>query len=152
MSQDLSPQKSEAARDGVDGKAQLRRTILVAEDDADIRLMMSMLLKMKGYHVIEACDGQETLDVAQKERPDLILMDLQLPRLNGFAVARFIRHSDALRRTPIVVVSAHDPAKHRSLALAAGCNEYVTKPIDFDRLDELIVSLLPQDSGQSREQ
>src|SRR5947209_16401758 len=62
--------------------------ILVAEDDADIRLMMRMLLGMKGYRVVEARDGQETVDVATKERPDLILMDLQLPRLNGFAVAR----------------------------------------------------------------
>ena len=119
--------------------------ILVAEDDADIRLMMRMLLGMKGYRVVEARDGQETVDVATKERPDLILMDLQLPRLNGFAVARFVRQTDSIRDVPIVVVSAHDPAKHRNLALAAGCNAYVQKPIDFDRLDELIVSLLPHD-------
>src|SRR5438105_6631479 len=150
MTQDLSPQKSHAAPEGANGKTRLRPTILVAEDDADIRLMMSTLLGMKGYRVVVACDGQETLDVAQKERPDVILMDLQLPRLNGFAVARFIRHSDALSRVPIVIVSAHDPAKHRNLALAAGCNAYVQKPIDFDRLDELIVSLLPQDSAQKR--
>ena len=120
-------------------------TILVAEDDADIRLMMRMLLGMKGYRVVEARDGQETVDVAKQERPDLILMDLQLPRLNGFAVARFVRQTDPIRDVPIVVVSAHDPAKHRNLALAAGCNAYVQKPIDFDRLDELIVSLLPRD-------
>ena len=119
--------------------------ILVAEDDADIRLMMRMLLGMKGYRVVEACDGQETVDVAKQERPDLILMDLQLPRLNGFAVARFVRQTDSIRDVPIVVVSAHDPARHRNLALAAGCNAYVQKPIDFDRLDELIVSLLPHD-------
>ena len=124
--------------------------ILVAEDDADIRLMMRMLLGMKGYRVVEARDGQETVDVAKQERPDLILMDLQLPRLNGFAVARFVRQTDSIRDVPIVVVSAHDPAKHRNLALAAGCNAYVQKPIDFDRLDELIVSLLPQDSAQKR--
>ena len=118
--------------------------ILVAEDDADIRLMMRMLLGMKGYRVVEARDGQETVDVATQERPDLILMDLQLPRLNGFAVARFVRQTDSIRDVPIVVVSAHDPAKHRNLALAAGCNAYVQKPIDFERLDELIVSLFPQ--------
>ncbi|HEX3557591.1 MAG TPA: response regulator [Pyrinomonadaceae bacterium] len=145
MSQDLPPQKDDAARDG-GLEARLQRTILVAEDDADIRLMMSMLLGMKGYHVIEARDGQETLDVAEQQQPDIILMDLQLPRLNGVAVARSIRQSDALNRTPIIVVSAHDPARHRNLVLAAGCNAYVQKPIDFDRLDELIVSLLPQDS------
>lgn len=128
-----------------DGKARLRlpRTVLVAEDDADIRLMMTTLLEMKGYRVIEACDGQETVDLARAQRPDIILMDLQLPRLNGFAVARFVRQSDGLRHVPIIVVSGHDPAKHLNLALAAGCNAYVQKPVDFDRLDELIVRLLP---------
>jgi chemosensory pili system protein ChpA (sensor histidine kinase/response regulator) len=143
--QDLSSRQSAAPEETGD-EIRRGRTILVAEDDGDIRLMMTTLLGMKGYRVVEARDGQETLDVAQKERPDVVLMDLQLPRLNGFAVARFMRQSDALRRTPIVVVSAHDPAKHRNLALAAGCNAYVQKPIDFDRLNELIVSLLPQES------
>jgi CheY-like chemotaxis protein len=117
-------------------------TVLVAEDDADIRLMMKMLLGMKGYRVIEARDGQETLDVACESRPDLILMDLQLPRLNGFAVTRFLRQTDGLRGVPIIVVSGHDPAKHRNLALAAGCNAYVQKPIDFDTLDAMILDLL----------
>jgi two-component system, cell cycle response regulator DivK len=117
-------------------------TVLVAEDDEDIRLLMKTLLGLKGYRVIEARDGQETLDVAVERRPDLILMDLQLPRLNGFAVARFVRQTDSLRGVPIVIVSAHDPAKHRNLALAAGCNAYVQKPIDFDSLDGLILDLL----------
>jgi CheY-like chemotaxis protein len=145
MTQDLSPGDGAVAADVAGHNTAARRTILVAEDDLDIRLMMSTLLGMKGYRVVESADGQETLAVAQRERPDLILMDLQLPRLNGFAVARFIRQSDSLRRTPIVVVSAHDPAKHRNLALAAGCNAYVQKPIDFEHLDELIASLLPQE-------
>jgi CheY-like chemotaxis protein len=142
--QDLSLRKGAAAAEVADDRRGAGCTILVAEDDHDIRLMISTLLGMKGYRVVESSDGQETLEVAQRERPDIILMDLQLPRLNGFAVARFIRQSEALRRTPIVVVSAHDPAKHRALALAAGCNAFVQKPIDFEHLDELIVSLLPQ--------
>jgi chemosensory pili system protein ChpA (sensor histidine kinase/response regulator) len=70
-------------------------------------------------------------------------MDLQLPRLNGFAVTRFMRQNDSLRQVPIIIVSAHDPAKHRNLALAAGCNAYVQKPVDFDRLEEVISTLLP---------
>ena len=118
------------------------RTVLVAEDDEDVRLLMRTLLGRRGYRVVEARDGQETLDIAKDVRPDIVLMDLQLPRLNGFAVARFIRQTDALRRVPIIVVSAHDPAKHRNLALAAGCNAYVQKPIDFDHLDGLMLSLL----------
>jgi CheY-like chemotaxis protein len=122
----------------------LRRasTVLVAEDDEDVRLTMKTLLSIRGYRVIEARDGQETLDLARRHAPDLILMDLQLPRLNGFAVARFVRQTDGLRGVPIVVVSAHDPFKHRNLALAAGCNAYVQKPIDFDSLDRVMVELL----------
>ena len=120
-------------------------TVLVAEDDEDIRLMMVTLLRLKGYKTAEARDGQETLDVARVLRPDVILMDLQLPRLNGFAVARFVRQTEALRGVPIIVVSAHDPAKHRNLALAAGCNAYVQKPIDFDSLDGILLSLLRGD-------
>jgi chemosensory pili system protein ChpA (sensor histidine kinase/response regulator) len=120
-------------------------TVLVAEDDPELRLLLTTLLVMRGYRVAEARDGQETLDVARAVRPDLILMDLQLPRLNGFAVTRFVRQTDGLRRIPIIVVSAHDPAKHRNLALAAGCNAYVQKPVDFDALDEMILKLLRKD-------
>ena len=127
-------------RDG--GGLREAATVLVAEDDGDIRLMMLTLLRMKGYKTAEARDGQETLEVAQGLRPDLILMDLQLPRLNGIAVARFVRQTEVLRRVPIIVVSAHDPARHRNLALAAGCDAYVQKPIDFDSLDVLILNLL----------
>ena len=124
--------------------------VLVAEDDADVRLMMKRLLGVRGYRVSEARDGQETLDAARAERPDLILMDLQLPRLNGFAVARFVRQTDGLRDVPIIVVSAHDPAKHRNLALAAGCNAYVQKPVDFDALDDLMVGLLGRQTAGGR--
>ncbi len=119
--------------------------VLVAEDNADVRLMMRTLLEMKGYGVLEAGDGHEAISVAEDSRPDLILMDLQLPRLNGFAVTRFIRQHAELKGVPILIVSGHDPAQHRNLALAAGCNGYVQKPLDFDHLEGLIVSLLPAD-------
>jgi CheY-like chemotaxis protein len=129
-----------ASSDG--GALREATTVLVAEDDEDIRLMMLTLLRMKGYQTAEARDGQETFDVARVLRPDMILMDLQLPRLNGFAVARLVRQTETLRAVPIIVVSAHDPAKHRNLALAAGCNAYVQKPIDFDSLDGMILNLM----------
>jgi CheY-like chemotaxis protein len=124
------------------GRAGRGRTVLVAEDDPDIRLMIGTKMEAKGYRVVQAADGQQTLEVARAERPDIILMDLQLPRLNGFSVARFIRQEEGLRKVPIIVVSAHDPSRHRNLALAAGCNAFVTKPIDFDGLEELMVRLM----------
>ena len=116
--------------------------VLIAEDDDDIRLMMKTLLEMKGYRTAEAANGQEAVETAERARPDLILVDLQLPRLNGFAVTRFVRQHDELRCVPIVVVSGHDPVRHLNLALAAGCNAYIQKPIDFDELDGVLAGLL----------
>lgn len=127
------------------GRAPASYTILVAEDDADIRLMVKTLLELKGYRVVEAGDGQQTIETAQAVLPDLILMDLQLPRLNGFAVTRFVRQNDLLSHVPIVIITGHDPAKHRNLAVAAGCNAYIQKPIDFELLEELLAAFLPVD-------
>lgn len=145
MSQVFSPADNIAPTAGLHIDARLLRApkVLIAEDNDDIRIMMKMLLGMRGYDVVEARDGQETLEVAREQRPDIILMDLQLPRLNGFDVTRFLRQDEQLRNTPIVLVTGHDPAKHRSLALAAGCNAYIQKPIDFDSLGEMIIRLLP---------
>lgn len=126
-----------------------RPTILVAEDDADSRDMMRVLLELRGFSVVTAADGQEAVEAAERERPDLILMDLQLPRLNGFAVARRLRQGgDGTRDVPIVIVSGHDPNRHRPLALAAGCDEYLLKPLDFDLLERTLARLLPRFSLQ----
>lgn len=117
-------------------------TVLVVEDFADNRFMMRKLLEMSGYQVVEAVDGKEAVEVAESARPDLILMDLSLPRLDGLDATRRIRELDGLRHVPIVAVSAHDTNDFHADALAAGCNEYVTKPIDFDELDALVKKLL----------
>lgn len=120
-------------------------TILVAEDDEDNRFTLQVLLEMRGYRVLTAANGHEAIGIAERERPDLILMDLRMPQLNGLAATRQLRqHSDAhLRQIPILALSAYDPAQHRAVAIAAGCNDYVTKPIDYDRLENLIETFLP---------
>ena len=117
-------------------------TVLVVEDFEDNRFMMRRLLEMSGYRVIEAVNGSQAVEAAVSERPDLILMDLSLPVLDGLAATRRIRQSDGLSRVPIVAVSAHDSVDFHTEALAAGCNEYVTKPIDFDRLVEILDRLV----------
>ena len=122
------------------------KTVLVVEDFEDNRFMMRRLLEMSGYRVIEAVNGQEAVEKAQAERPDLILMDLSLPHLDGLAATRRIRQQDGLGRVPIVAVSAHDTADFHADALAAGCNEYVTKPIDFDQLENLLTRLVTQET------
>jgi len=121
------------------------KTVLVVEDFEDNRFMMRRLLEMSGYRVIEAVNGQEAVDKACAERPDLILMDLSLPHLDGLAATRRIRQYDGLGDVPIVAISAHDTADFHADALAAGCNEYVTKPIDFDQLERLLSRLVPQE-------
>ena len=118
------------------------QTILVVEDFEDNRFMMRRLLEMSGYRVVEAVNGEQAVEAAQSERPDLILMDLSLPKLDGLAATRRIRQSDGLGQVPIVAVSAHDTSDFHADALAAGCNEYVTKPIDFDQLESLLKKLL----------
>ena len=115
---------------------------MVVEDFEDNRFMMRRLLEMSGYRVIEAVNGQEAVETARREKPDLILMDLSLPLLDGLAATRRIREQDGLGKVPIVAVSAHDTADFHADALAAGCNEYVTKPIDFDQLEGLLSRLV----------
>jgi two-component system, cell cycle response regulator DivK len=118
------------------------QTVLVVEDFEDNRFMMRRLLEMSGYRVIEAVNGNQAVELAAAERPDIILMDLSLPMLDGLAATRRIREQNGPGRVPIVAVSAHDSADFHAEALAAGCNEYVTKPIDFDQLVQLLDRLL----------
>lgn len=118
-------------------------TILIAEDSADGREMMITLLGLKGYEVLSAENGLETLEVALREYPDLILIDLQLPKLDGLDVTRRLRTHSRLKKTPIIMVTAHDPAQHRQLALDSGCTDYLLKPINFDRLDEILTYEVP---------
>lgn len=115
----------------------------MVEDFEDSRFMMRRLLEMAGHRVLEATDGEQAIKVALEAHPALILMDLSLPKLDGLAATRKIREHKAFRDTPIVAVSAHDGPESKADALAAGCDDYVTKPIDFDGLTKLISKLLP---------
>ena len=121
---------------------QTRATILLVEDTEDNRFMMRRLLEMSGYGVVEATNGEEAVRLAQSERPELILMDLSLPVIDGLAATRAIRKLDGFKEMPIVAVSAHDTSDFQSEALAAGCDSYITKPIDFSHLEILIARLL----------
>lgn len=116
----------------------VRPVVLVVEDFEDNRFMMRRLLEMSGYSVVEAINGNQAVERAASDHPDIILMDLSLPQLDGLAATRRIRAQEDGPRVPIVAVSAHDSADFHAEALAAGCNEYVTKPIDFDQLVELL--------------
>lgn len=114
-------------------------TVLLVEDTEDNRFMMRRLLEMSGYRVVEATNGEEAVRVAEAEAPGLILMDLSLPMIDGLAATRLIRKLPKCKKTPIIAVSAHDSSDFLAEALEAGCNSYITKPIDFSELENLIV-------------
>lgn len=117
-------------------------TVLLVEDTEDNRQMMKRLLEFSGYRVVEATNGKEAIEMAARVRPQIILMDLSLPLVDGLAATRGIRVLPGLDKVPIVAVSAHDTSDFHSDALAAGCDAYVTKPIDYAELEEVVGRLL----------
>ena len=122
-------------------KAATDLTILLVEDVDDTRYFMRLELEHSGYRVIEAKDGKIAVELALREHPDVILMDLSLPGLNGFEATKLIRQDESMQSVPIIAISAHQETNFRQGAKASGFNAYVTKPIDIDSLHELISGL-----------
>ena len=120
------------------------RTILVVDDFDDTRLMMRLWLQRRGYRVVEASDGLEALEVARRESPHLVIMDIEMPELDGLTATRQMRSEERWRDLPIVAVSAYGAEHWRERALEAGCNEYVSTPFDPTELEALIKSFLGQ--------
>lgn len=118
--------------------------VLLVEDTEDNRMMMRRLLELSGYEVSEAINGVEAVRAAESETPNVILMDLSLPVVDGLSATRRIRQLPDLARVPIIAVSAHDTADFHAEALAAGCDAYITKPIDYSELEDLITGLTAQ--------
>src|SRR5215216_3208523 len=118
--------------------APARPLVLVADDDPDTRLLFRTVLEMRGYCVIEAADGEETVSAAESARPDLILLDGSLPRLSGLEAARQIRRSARIGHVPIVFISGHAGAAFITLAREAGCDEYFVKPFDLSELEDVL--------------
>lgn len=116
--------------------------VLLVEDTEDNRQMMRKLLELSGFQVVEAADGREAVEAASRVRPQIILMDLSLPFIDGLAATRQIRSLPGMSEVPIVAVSAHDTADFHRDALDAGCNAYVTKPINYQELEDVVNGLL----------
>ncbi|NJD39299.1 MAG: response regulator [Geobacter sp.] len=110
----------------------MSKRILYIEDNEQNLYLVTFLLEKHGYTVLPAIDGQEGIDKAAAERPDLILLDIQLPRMDGHTVARNLRNNPELSAIPIVAVTSYAMAGDREKALAAGCNGYIEKPINPD--------------------
>ena len=118
------------------------RTVLVVDDFDDTRLLLRTWFERRGFRVVEAADGLQAISQAETESPDLIIMDMQMPQLDGLAATRRIRDLKTLDSVPIVAVSAYGADQFRELALAAGCDEYVSTPFEPATLESIIRSLL----------
>ena len=108
--------------------------ILYVEDNPDNVYMLTRRLKKKGFELIIAGDGQEGIDKAIEENPDLILMDLSLPTMDGWTATAEIKKIEGVKDIPIIALSAHAMPEHRDRAIKAGCSDYDTKPVDIKRL------------------
>ena len=117
-----------------ESKAVMAKKVLLVEDFEDSRFSLSKLLEIEGYEVVEAVDGAEAIDLARKSKPDLILMDLTLPVIDGLSETREIRQDQEMEGVPIIALSGHDVSDVQAKAMAAGCTDYLTKPIDFNNL------------------
>ncbi|HEY0726591.1 MAG TPA: response regulator [Pyrinomonadaceae bacterium] len=122
--------------------------ILVVDDAADNLAMISLALQQQGYKVVTAANGEDAVTVAAQTRPNLILMDINLPELDGLGATRRILENENLRDVPIVVVTAFGTEGFQRAAYDVGASGYLTKPIDLDRMNQLIARLLsPEGSG-----
>jgi two-component system cell cycle response regulator DivK len=117
-------------------------TILLVEDNEQNRYLVTFLLEQHGYHVVPAGSGVEGIELAGRVQPNLIILDIQLPQMDGYAVARELRQNPALKEVPIVAVTSYAMAGDRERVLAAGCTGYIEKPIDPDTFKQEIEEYL----------
>ena len=117
--------------------------VLVVDDTVDNLVIISLHLQQSGYRVVTANDGEEAIKVAALTQPDLILMDISMPGLDGLGATRKIREHPTLRPVPVIAVTAFTTEGFQRAAYDAGMEGYLTKPIDFERLNDLVRSLLP---------
>ena len=121
----------------------LNKRVLLVEDFEDSRFSLSKLLEFEGYEVLEAGDGKQAIDMALTSKPDLILMDLSLPVIDGLSATKQIRQDPSMNDVPIIALSAHDMIDFQAKAKDAGCTDYITKPVDFTALITVMSKYLP---------
>ncbi len=123
----------------------MKPEVLLIEDNEQNRYLVTFLLEQHGFVVVPACDGPTGIQLAKTIRPALILLDIQLPHMDGYAVARELRGIPALHNTPIIAVTSYAMVGDREKSLAAGCNGYLEKPINPDSFVAEIARFLPPD-------
>ena len=110
------------------------KKILIVDDEVDLVETVRFPLEMEGYHVLVSYNGEDALNQARKEKPDLILLDLMLPKLDGYKVCRLLKFDDRYKHIPILMLTAKTQEKDKALGMETGANEYITKPFEIDHL------------------
>ena len=118
--------------------------ILIVEDNPQSMRLLEMVLRAENYTLLKATDGEEALDMAMREYPDLIIMDMQLPKINGLEVTRKLRETPAFSHTPIIAITAYAMKGDRERVIESGCSAYLSKPINTRELPEMIAKMLQQ--------
>ena len=121
----------------------MKKTILLIEDNAQNSYLTTFLLESQGFAVVSASDGAAGIELAKQTLPDLILLDIQLPMMDGYAVARALRTIESLKLTPIIAVTSYAMVGDREKCLAAGCNGYIEKPINPETFVAEVSAFLP---------
>jgi CheY-like chemotaxis protein len=125
----------------------MSRRILLVEDDETNRDMLSRRLELYGYVILQASNGREGIELAASECPDVILMDMSLPEIDGWEATRLLKAREATRRIPVIALTAHAMVSDRARAMRAGCDDYDTKPVDLPRL---LMKIESQLNGERR--
>lgn len=130
------------------GGLTLQKTVMVVDDYDGVRAITRHALEMFGYRVVEAASGEEAVEAALSDPPDLILMDLSMPNMDGFATIHRLRRLLGMSTVPVIAVSAHAAREVREDALAAGCCEFLTKPFNLESLKSAVARHLPEDAAK----
>ena len=122
----------------------MKQKVLIVEDNPQNMRLIEMTLRPKGYRLLQATDGEEALDIAIKEKPDLIIMDIYLPKVSGLEVIKRLRQMPAFNHTPIIAITAYAMKGDKEKIIEAGCDAYLPKPINTRQLPEVVTEMLLQ--------
>lgn len=120
----------------------MNKKILIVDDEVDLVETVSFPLKEEGFTVLVSYDGEDALDKARKEKPDLILLDIMLPKLDGYKVCRLLKFDEQYKHIPILMLTARTQEKDKIIGMETGANEYITKPFEMDELIEKVKAYL----------
>ena len=127
----------------------MQEKILIVEDNSQNMRLLEMTLRANNYTLLKATSGEEALDVARKERPDLILMDIRLPKMSGLEVTRKLRQLPAFRHVPIIAITAYAMKGDKERIIEAGCDAYLSKPINTRELPKVVARILSERGGDN---